>query len=88
MSESKSSISASNDDLVPKKGANSIVWKWFGYRSADLQPSTILCKICKKTVTAKGGNATNLFHHLKQKKHGVQPGYEVMQKKKRDASSW
>lgn len=84
MSESKSGISASNDDLVPKKGANSIVWKWFGYRSADLQPSTILCKICKKTVTAKGGRKCNkLVSPLKAKKHGVQPGYEVMKKKKK-----
>lgn len=59
-------MSASDDDLVPKKGATSIVWKWFGYKRSDLQKSTIFCKICKKTVTTNGGNTTNLFH-LKQK---------------------
>ena len=54
-----------DDDLVPKKGATSIVWKWFGYKRSDLQKVPIFCKICEKTVTAKGGNTTNLFHHLK-----------------------
>lgn len=67
LSESKSSLSASDDDLVHKKGVTSIEWKWFGYKRSDLQQSTIFSKICKQTVTAKGGNTTNLFHHLKQK---------------------
>ena len=46
---SESSLSAwaatvsDDDDLVQKKGATSIVWKWFGYKRSDLQQSTIFC---------------------------------------------
>lgn len=47
-------------DSVNKKGATSVVWKWFGYRKSDLQQRKIFWKICKKTVPVKGGNTTNL----------------------------
>ena len=27
----------------------------------------LTCKVCQKPVSTKGGNKSNLFHHLKQK---------------------
>ena len=71
MAESQSSGSASEEDLVAKRGATvtSVVWKWFGYKRSDLQQSTIISKICKKTVTAKGGNTNKLVSPPKAKSH-------------------
>lgn len=45
----------------------SIVWELFGYRRSDAQETMVKCKKLKKTVTAKRGNSTNYFNHLKQK---------------------
>lgn len=56
---------AASDDLVPEKGATSIVWKWFGYKRSDLQTKHNILQKSKETV--KGVNTRNLFHHLKQK---------------------
>ncbi|KAI2658659.1 E3 SUMO-protein ligase ZBED1 [Labeo rohita] len=41
--------------LVPKRGGTSVIWNWF-----------VICKaVCRRVVTARGGNTSNLFHHLK-----------------------
>ncbi|XP_019206021.1 zinc finger BED domain-containing protein 1-like [Oreochromis niloticus] len=65
--ESASLNEAGEPELVSKNGATSVVWKWFGFRPSDTHQSRIFCRTCKRAVLAKGGNTTNLFHHLKQK---------------------
>ncbi len=55
------------EELVPKKGAPSVVWNFFGFRKSDNEQKAILCKACRATVVAGGGNTSNLFHHLKMK---------------------
>ncbi len=37
------------EELVQRKGATSIKWKWFDYKSSD-----VICKKCSMTVTTKG----------------------------------
>uniref|UniRef100_A0AAV2MBN1 BED-type domain-containing protein n=1 Tax=Knipowitschia caucasica TaxID=637954 RepID=A0AAV2MBN1_KNICA len=67
MAATEEAACTSEPELVCKKGATSVVWSWFGFRPSDTRQNTIFCKICKRSVVAKGGNTTNLFHHLKQK---------------------
>ena len=55
------------EELVCKRGATSIIWKWFGFQRSDSQQSTVFRRQCKHVVQAKGGNTSNLFHHLKQR---------------------
>uniref|UniRef100_A0AAR2KWN2 BED-type domain-containing protein n=1 Tax=Pygocentrus nattereri TaxID=42514 RepID=A0AAR2KWN2_PYGNA len=50
-----------------KRGARSVVWRWFGYKISDTLQTAVICKICKKQIMTKGGNTSNLFHHLRQK---------------------
>lgn len=54
------------DDLIPKKNSTgSIVWRWFGFKKEDVEQTTVICKICRKSVATKGSSTTNLYHHLK-----------------------
>ncbi|XP_058874176.1 E3 SUMO-protein ligase ZBED1-like isoform X1 [Acipenser ruthenus] len=62
-----SSHSKEKEELVPKKCSSSAVWAFFGFKSSDFKQSTILCKKCWKVVPAKGGNTSNLFHHLRHR---------------------
>ncbi len=55
------------EELVVKRGATSTIWNWFGYRKSDADQTTVVCKVCRKTVVTKSGNTSNLFHHLKHK---------------------
>lgn len=61
--------SSRQDDLVPKKGSNvsSVVWKWFGFESSDVEQTFVKCKICRKSVSTGSGSTTNLFQHLRQR---------------------
>nr|XP_054606785.1 E3 SUMO-protein ligase ZBED1-like [Nothobranchius furzeri] len=81
--EKGESGSLNETEFVFKKGATSVVWNWFGFRPSDTQQSTIFCRTCKRAVVAKGGNTTNLFHHLKQK-HFLE--YNKAVKAREDAS--
>ncbi|XP_054593066.2 E3 SUMO-protein ligase ZBED1 [Nothobranchius furzeri] len=81
--EKGESGSLNETEFVFKKGATSVVWNWFGFRPSDTQQSTIFCRRCKRAVAAKGGNTTNLFHHLKQK-HFLE--YNKAVKARKDAS--
>ncbi|XP_077306275.1 E3 SUMO-protein ligase ZBED1-like [Lithobates pipiens] len=55
-----------NPDLfVPKRGAYSQVWAYFGFKPDDDTQQTIYCKQCLAVVCAPKGNTTNLFNHLK-----------------------
>ncbi len=47
--------------LVVKRGATSTIWNWFGYRKSDAEQTTVICKICRKTVVTKSGNTSNFF---------------------------
>ena len=58
--------------LVKKPNATSIVWNYFGLeaneqgtpkRDKDQRP---VCRSCKKSIPAKGGNTSNLMAHLKE----------------------
>lgn len=73
------------EELIPKKGATSVVWKWFGYKRSDIEQTTVLCKVCRKTIAAKHGNTTNLFQQLRQR-HAVE-WQECVALRDADASS-
>ncbi|XP_022533222.2 uncharacterized protein LOC103043043 isoform X3 [Astyanax mexicanus] len=53
----------------PTHKVKSAVWKFFGY-PRDSEGSVVcngfpICKLCQKKVSAKGGNTTNMFSHLR-----------------------
>ncbi len=52
------------DDLVAKRSASSIIWKYFGYRKDDVDQKQVLCRECRAVVATTRGNTTNLFDHL------------------------
>jgi len=57
-------------DLLPTKGSKSAVWYHFGLRHEDGRPIEIdkpVCKLCFSNVSAKDGNTSNLYAHLKNK---------------------
>ncbi|KAK5868089.1 hypothetical protein PBY51_012531 [Eleginops maclovinus] len=58
---------ADTEELVPKKGAVSVVWKFFGFKKSDVYQTSILCKCCRAKVVFGGGNTSNLLHHLSRK---------------------
>ena len=62
--EASQSLQHEEEELVSKKGASS-VWKFFGFKKTDNEQKTIVCKTCRGTVGATGGNTSNLSHHLK-----------------------
>ncbi len=55
------------EELVVKRGATSTIWNWFGYRKSDVEQTTVIGMVCRKTVGTNSGNTSNLFHHLKHK---------------------
>lgn len=60
-------VEARSDEIVDKRGkTNSVVWKWFGYRTSDKLQVSACCKMCRRVVPTSSGNTSNLFHHLKQ----------------------
>ncbi len=52
------------DDLVAKRSASSIIWKYFGYRKDDVDQKQVLCRECRAVVATTRGNTTNSFDHL------------------------
>ena len=44
------------EELLPKRGAVSVVWKFFGFKKDDVQQTTIICKCCPAKGVAAGGN--------------------------------
>ena len=55
--------------LLPKSNSKSAVWQYFGLKADEtgkpISDGTATCKVCKRTVTAKNGNTSNLRSHLK-----------------------
>ena len=56
--------------LVSKPKTSSAVWNYFGIKSDSLGSPLVgelekpVCKLCGKSVLAKGSNTSNLFKHL------------------------
>lgn len=46
-----------------RRRKRSLAWEYFD--TNDDSSATVKCKICKKDVSSKSGNTTNLFSHLK-----------------------
>ena len=62
--------SSSSIDLIPKKGTKSEVWRHFGLVQENgmvVGKDKPVCRLCSANVSAKDGNTTNLFAHLKTK---------------------
>ncbi len=55
------------EELVTKRGAVSVAWRFFGFKKSDVDQTTIFCKCCRAKVVAGGGNTSNLLHHLSRK---------------------
>ena len=71
-SESGTSDSATSnsDGLVSKsRGRKSAVWIYFGFEADEegrpKVQDAVICRLCKKSVSAKSGNTSNLLSHLK-----------------------
>ena len=61
-------------ELLPKKGTTSEVWRHFGLRHKDgviIERDKPVCKYCCTNISAKDGNTTNLYSHLKNKHPNV-----------------
>ena len=58
--------SGGEEQVVPRKGSTSIVWGFFGFAESDADQKAVLCKECRRVVSAPQGNTTNLFNHLKK----------------------
>ncbi len=61
---------ASSQSLVRKPHAKSVVWNYFGLQVDEdgkilPEEDKPTCRACKKAVSAKGGNTTNLLTHLR-----------------------
>ena len=55
-------------DLVSKSGTKSVVRQYFGLRKGTdgvaIDDGTVVCRSCRKTVSAKHGNTSNILAHL------------------------
>lgn len=58
---------ADPEQLIPKRGATSAVWNFFGFKMSDVDQTTVTWKCCRAKVVAGGGNISNLLHHLSWK---------------------
>ena len=56
---------AEGEELVPRIGSSSVVWKFWGFRTSDVNREQIICTECVRVVSAPHSNTTNLFNHLK-----------------------
>ena len=56
----------SDRNLVAKKGTTSYVWNFFGVKKDDeREKDTAICRLCFKSILARGGNTSNLTSHLR-----------------------
>lgn len=69
------------EDLIPRKGSTSAVWKFFGFRTDDVDQKEVICKECQRVVSVPQRNTTNLLNHLKKHK----PKYDECMKTKANA---
>ncbi len=63
-------IESEEVELVSKAKCKSPAWSYFRFKPGpDGKPddeATAVCRLCKRSVAAKGGNTSNLFSHLKK----------------------
>ncbi|KAJ8354691.1 hypothetical protein SKAU_G00222580 [Synaphobranchus kaupii] len=56
------------ESLVSKKGTNSPIWQSFGFvgdeNGKPIDTDNPICKLCMRSVSARGGNTSNLRTHL------------------------
>ena len=68
-SRSESGTSDSDGLVSKSRGAKSSVWIYFGFEADEegrpKVQDAVICRLCKKSVSAKGGNTSNLLSHLK-----------------------
>ena len=54
------------EELMPKKNTYSAVWTFFGLKKTQKEDDeSVVCRLCRSVVLARGGNTSNLFSHLK-----------------------
>ncbi|XP_056406147.1 uncharacterized protein LOC130297569 [Hyla sarda] len=53
-------------DLVAKKNATSVIWRYFDFMVTDTEQKEVLRKTCKAKMATSRGNTPNLYQHLKQ----------------------
>nr|XP_055030442.1 E3 SUMO-protein ligase ZBED1-like [Misgurnus anguillicaudatus] len=62
-------MASPSTNLVVKKGTNSPIWQYFGFRPNERgQPrdtSEVVCRICGQVIRAKDAQTTNLHDHLR-----------------------
>ena len=80
------STNTDEEELIHENGATSVVWKWFGYKRSDIEQTTVLCKVCRKSIATKHGNTINLFQHLRQRQRYAVEWLECVALKDADAS--
>ena len=79
--------------LVKKRNTSSVVWEYFGLKAS--QNGTLVasethlpvCRLCGKSVPAKGGNTTNLLTHLRDRHPDVYADAQPKVAKKGAAST-
>lgn len=61
-----------NDDGLVSitRDGKSVLWTYFGFEAGagateGKRPDQVICRTCKKSVVAKGGNTSNMLSHLK-----------------------
>lgn len=64
-------MSSVSEDLVAKKKSFSCVWNYFGFKKNEdgslIDETAPICRLCNSKISAKAGNTSNLFSHLKHK---------------------
>ena len=54
---------SSSEIVAPSKKRISVVWDYFGVQKG--KDDSIVCRSCRRLVTTKNGNTSNLLAHLK-----------------------
>lgn len=46
MAESRAAAGSTVEESVPKRGATTVEWKWFGFKRSDEQQTVVVCRKC------------------------------------------
>ena len=57
---------AENEDLVPKRKATSVIWKYFSYKKGDIDQTSVLCRLIVHKIAAVQHNIKCYSGHLKK----------------------
>lgn len=64
MTQNDSDQPGQNEEHVPKRGAASVTWMWFGYERSATDQKTVLFKLCCRLVPLTDSDTTDLFYPL------------------------